>query len=86
MNELPAQLHAEVYAEVQAEVADAGAITLARTIMALAAMHEPGPDGRCRWCRSHRRWRRRRRPGPCRTWRVIRAELRTGGPPRWVPA
>lgn len=76
--------HAERHAEVQAEVAEADQITLARAIMAVAAMHEPGPDGECRWCRSRRRWRRR--PGPCRTWRVIRAELRTGGRPHWVPA
>ncbi|HEX5494345.1 MAG TPA: hypothetical protein VFX70_07220 [Mycobacteriales bacterium] len=59
---------------------------LARTVLAIAAMHEPEPGGHCRWCQPQARWWRRRPAGPCRTHRVIVAELRTIGRPRWMSA
>lgn len=66
--------------DVAALLADAPPHVWGRTVLAVAAMHEPYPDGRCRWCRPDRRWWRvRRRPvGDCRTRRVILAELRAG--------
>ncbi|HEX5497136.1 MAG TPA: hypothetical protein VFX70_21445 [Mycobacteriales bacterium] len=74
--------------ELDLEVLLAGAdhTELARTVLAVAAMHEPGTHGRCRYCQS-RRWPWSRRPrGHCPTRRVIVAELRTGRPPKWMPA
>lgn len=56
---------------------------LARTVLAVAAMHEPGPHGRCPHCQP-RRWRRP--TGPCPTHRLVTAELTTLGPPSWRSA
>lgn len=67
-------------------LADAPPEVLGRAMLAVAAMHEPDESGRCRWCGPHPRfWRRRRRrcAEPCRTHRVIVAELRTGIGPLW---
>ncbi|HEX5496541.1 MAG TPA: hypothetical protein VFX70_18420 [Mycobacteriales bacterium] len=59
---------------------------LARTVRAVAAMHEPGRSGRCRYCQRRAGWWWRRGPGSCQTSRVIVAELTTNGRPRWMPA
>lgn len=72
--------------DVAALVADATPTVLGRTVLAVAAMHEPNECGRCPWCHPAARWWRRRPSGPCRTRRVIVAELRTGVGPHWVSA
>lgn len=72
--------------EVAVRVAEAPPHVLGRTVLAVAAMHEPDDRGRCRRCpRQYRlRWWRPGTPYP--TWRVIVAELRTGAGPHWVSA
>lgn len=70
-------------------LAEADPVALSRTVMAVAAMHEPDATGRCPWCTRHRPagWRRGRRATvQCQTRRVIVAELSTAASPHWAPA
>ncbi|HEX5495985.1 MAG TPA: hypothetical protein VFX70_15560 [Mycobacteriales bacterium] len=64
-----------------------------RTVLAVAAMHEPDEHGQCRYCRpdpaDRPRWRWWKRPAarPCPTRRMLLAEAATFPPePRWTPA
>ena len=70
-------------------LADAPPEVLGRTVLAVATMHEPDPDGRCRACQpGERRWwrRSRRRFGnyPCPTRRMLLAGVSTPYPARSV--
>ncbi|HEX5495707.1 MAG TPA: hypothetical protein VFX70_14140 [Mycobacteriales bacterium] len=77
---------APVAGEVYQLLAGADPVAVSRTVMSLAAMHEPDRSGRCRYCRAGR-WLWWRRTGyPCPTRRVLVAELRTAVPVRWTPA
>ncbi|HEX5496868.1 MAG TPA: hypothetical protein VFX70_20090 [Mycobacteriales bacterium] len=69
-------------------LAGADQTELSRTVLAVAAMHEPGADGRCRYCRPGRTRRLwwRRPAAECPTRRVIIAELRTRTGPHWTSA
>ncbi|HEY9474889.1 MAG TPA: hypothetical protein VIS06_13680 [Mycobacteriales bacterium] len=61
-----------------------------RTVLAVAAMHEPDGSGRCRYCRPDRRgWRWWRRPParPCPTQRMLLTGITAvDGGPRWTAA
>lgn len=59
-------------------IADAEPAVLGRTVLAVAAMHEPDEYGRCRVCSGHRRWRlrwRSRGESWCSTRRMLWATL-----------
>lgn len=68
--------------------------TWGRTVLAVAAMHEPDQHGHCRYCRpdphDRPRWWRRRQRGPvqpCPTRRMLLAEVIAEPPaPQWTPA
>lgn len=79
-----------VPADIAALTADTDAPALSRTLLAVAAMHEPDHRGRCRWCRPDiGGWRWWQRAGcPCPTRRVIDAHLAAAAQaePRWTPA
>lgn len=61
-------------------IADAEPAVLGRTVLALAAMHEPDENGRCRVCSTRWRWRRSRREAWCSTRRMLWATLVEGHP------
>jgi hypothetical protein len=59
-------------------IADAEPAVLGRTVLAVAAMHEPDEQGRCRVCAPRRpwwRWWSRDRGGACPTRRVLWSTL-----------
>ncbi len=62
-----------------------------RTVLAVAAMHEPDVRGRCRYCRPGRRrrwhWRRYGTCDPCPTRRLLLVEIgATRSGPEWTAA
>ena len=72
-------------------IVDAAPEVLGRTVLAVAALHEPGPEGYCPVCAEcrPRRWRWwRKAPGyPCPTRRAMAAELyATPAGPRFTAA
>lgn len=72
----------ETVADVPQLLAEADPAVLARTVLSLAAMHEPDRSGRCRYCRPTQWGWWRRTTHPCPTRRVMVAELRTATPHR----
>lgn len=55
-------------------IADAEPAVLGRAVLAVAAMHEPDAEGRCRVCEANRRfrpWRRSRSATACPTRRML---------------
>jgi hypothetical protein len=59
-------------------IADAEPVVLGRTVLAVAAMHEPDENGRCRICSTHRWWPLRLRSRDeswCSTRRMLWATL-----------
>lgn len=57
-------------------IADAEPAALGRTVLAVAAMHEPDERGRCRVCGTRWRWRRAARGQSwCSTRRMLWATL-----------
>lgn len=56
-------------------IADAEPAVLGRTVLAVAAMHEPDEHGRCRICSTRWRWRRSRGESWCSTRRMLWATL-----------
>ncbi|HEY9472971.1 MAG TPA: hypothetical protein VIS06_03860 [Mycobacteriales bacterium] len=78
-------------ADLAERLADAPPEVLGRVMLAVATMHEPDGQGRCRWCRPTRsrwwRWARRGPQVPCPTRRVMAAELAVSSTtPTWTPA
>ena len=72
-------------------IVDASPEVLGRTVLAVAALHEPGPGGYCLVCvecRPHRwRWWRKEPGCPCPTRRAMAAELyATPAGPRFTAA
>lgn len=92
-----AELRAQEASEAEAErqglaemIAEAPPEVLGRAMLAVAALHEDGPDGRCPVCAEcrPRRWRWwRRSPGhPCPTRRAMVTELTAVTGPKFTAA